>query len=1114
VVFLGCGVLAFGQATNSGDITGTVTDPTGAVLPAVAITVLDVDKNDTHTFTTNDAGFYDTGSLIPDHYLLTYVKTGFETLKRGPITLSVGVTAINVQLTVGQESQQIVVTSEVPLLETSSSEISTTIESETLTELPQTGGFAPDWSNFIILSPGTTGTGQSFFGGSTNPGTSSSANGSLPYLTGLMDGAYVTSPMSDNLIEDPIFDGIAEVKTSNNLYSAQGGLGGVLYNQITKGGSDHFHGMAYDYIQNNIANAAAFGFGQPSPVPVVHINVFGGNIGGFLPLPVVHKRLFLFYGMERTIYHGGGSYSNINVPDDKMRTGDFTEPGMPVLYDPTTTKVDPTTGYVTRKSFMSENNDGLNKIESGLDPVAQNMNKWFPEPTAAQTNGIPSNNYRYLAQGFDWPQVKYLGRFDYDINDKNRLTGSSSWNNGWPPGSGPNCPIDCGNTDVLSSLSQLTDVWTINSKMVNEFRMGFMMEHDTWIPQNLGKGYPAAIGLKFSKADEIPVITFGGSQEYGFDPTPNGYYISNVLTPSEVFSVVLGRHDIHLGGEFLIYRSDSTQGNLNNWGTVDPANMSFSGVYTQGSTDPSSPLTTSTGAAYADFLLGYANSWSALLAPEFGAREKIPQLFAQDDWKFNQNLTLNLGVRWAGTTGWSDIKGNVLSFDPTITNPATHALGAMWYGTTHANGRTHLDEPTWKEFMPRVGFAYQIGEKTTIRGGWGIYTYPWSWDDYGQGFGLAIASSGSEPDTTGGAYPVVQLDETGNVAHGGNKAINDVWSTSAPNAPDSYNGQDVSYQKYDNPFVQLQQWNITVQRQINANLMGQIGYVGSHGANMLYKTDINQVPESKLGPTDASDRPYPFGTISGNTPNGISNYHSLQAIITQRTKAGLFFTFNYTWSKFLDDQDTAGWNDVQGNENYQNGYDPESNYGPSNFDVRQMLKGQIVYQLPFGKGRQFLNHNPVLDEAIGGWEITGTMILQTGGPFTVSVPENRSYAQSDNGQSQYPNLVGNPFGAGSKTWQNWYNVSALADPGAGVFGNMRRNTLFGPDLKTANAALHKVFPVWENLKLDLSMSAQNVFNHPVLGLPFAYLAGADIFNFINSTAVGGRSMEFVVKLKF
>jgi len=1120
---LGCAGWAFGQAMNSGDITGEVTDTTGAVLPGVTVTVLDVDKSVSHTFATNDAGVYDTGPIVPDHYLLTFKKDGFETYERGPITVEVGLLGINVQMTVGQTSQQIVVTTEAPLLETETAEVSSTIESQTLTELPQTGGFYPDWANFVVLQPGATGTPQTFLGGSANPGTESSANGSLPYLTGLMDGAYVTSPMSDNVIATPIFDGIAEVKMSDSLFSAQYGLGGILYNQITKGGTEHLHGMAYDYLQNNLLNAAPYWFGGPRPsVSVLHENDIGGNLGGYAPIPYVHKKLFLFFGVERAINHGGANPAFITVPTGScqsgtctgMRGGDFT--GMPTIYDPTTQVVTMVAGQpvVTRQSFASEYGNGNKIPTSMLDSVALNFQNYFPTANIAGA----ADNYSYVAQGVNFPTVKYLGRFDLDVTQNNRITGSASWNNFWIPGTGPACPADCGTTDVLSSLNQLTDVWTISSRFLNEFRMAFMEEHDKWTPESIGLGIPAKAGLLFSKADEFPVINITG--QYEFTPSTDGYYISNVFTPSDVVTLELGRHDIHFGGEVLIYRSDSTQGNLTPYGSVDPANMSFTGVYTASTQGTAN----TTGSAYADFLLGYAASWSALVAPEFGARQKIPQLFAQDDWKVNPRLTVNLGLRWGGTTGWSDIRGNVMSFDPTVTNPATNAPGAMWYGVTHANGRTHLEEGKWDAWMPRIGFAYALGQKTTIRGGWGIYAYPWSFDDYGSGLGLALASAGSEADSTGGIDPVVIINENGSINHQGSlgASINSLY-LNAPTGPGSYNGQSVNYTPYNTPWVHLQQWNITVQRQLTSNLMGQLGYVGSHGSNELFLTDMNQVPESELGPNDAADRPYPeFQTISGNTTSGISNYHSLQAVLTQRMKAGLFFTFNYVWSKFLDDQDTAGWNLEQGDEPFQNAYDPAANYGPSNFDIRQAFKGQVVYQLPFGKGRQFLNNSGPLDEAIGGWELSGTMILQGGSPFTpTELPGgclNLSFSHSCNG-SQYPDLVGNPKASDqSGTVSQWYNPAAFASPSlrGAYFGDMQRNTVYGPDLKTANLALHKVFPVWEKVNLDLSLNAQNFLNHPSFGQPLTYLTGGIGFPFdaITSTTIGPRTFELIMKIKF
>ena len=1105
---LGCVGIAHGQATNSGDITGTVTDPTGALLPDVTVTVLDVDKNVTHTFTTNNSGAYETGPIVTDHYLLTFKKAGFETYKRGPITVDVGQLGINVQMTVGQETQQVVVTTEAPLLETTTPEMSTTLEESTLQELPQIGGNYADWADYVVLQPGATGSPEVSFGGALSMGTEASVNGSLPYFTGLMDGANITSPMSDNVILNPMFDAIAEVKMSDSLFSAQYGMGGVLYNQITKGGSDKYHGSAFDYIENTIFNAAPYGFGT-GVVPPVHRHDVGGTIGGPVPLPLLHKRAFLFFGAEGVVNHGGSSPTFIDVPTDAMAAGDFT--GLATIYDPTTQTVDPTTGVVTRQSFASEYGNG-NKIPAALlDPVAQNIQAVFPKANVATT--LPVNDYSYIAQGSKFPVVKYFGRFDVDLTSSNRLTGSSGWQNGWPISITPVGTINADGFDILSSLSQLTDVWTISSKVVNEFRMGFMEEHDQWTPESLNGGWPSKLGLKYMKADEFPAITINNI--YGLGPSTNGFYVSNVLTPSDVVTLVFGRHEIRFGGEDMIYRSDSTQGNITPYGSVNPAAVSFTGVYSNATNQAGNPLSNTTGVAYADFLLGYVNSWSATISPEFGAREKTPQLFVQDDWKVRTNLTLNFGVRWAGTTGWSDIRGNVDSFDPTVLNPATNTRGAMWYGVTHANGRTHLQKGIWDEFMPRVGFAYQYGQKTTVRGGWGIYTFPWSYDDYGLGLGYAFAASGSESDNTNGVEPVAFLDGTGdeNPQGAAGASINARYLT-APTAPDSYNGQNVNYQQYNNPFVRLQQYNLTIQRQLSSNLVGQLSYVGSHGANELFTTDLNQVPQNALGPNDAGSRPYPeFQTISGNTPNGISNYNSLQAVITQRMHAGLQFSFNYVWSKFLDEQDTAGWNLVQGNEPFQNAYNLRANYGPSNFDVRNAFKGEVIYQLPFGRGRHFLNNSGVLDEAIGGWELSETTVVQSGSPFTPTMATNLSESLSTNA-SQYPNVVGNPKASGSSgKLSEWFNVAAFASPGAGEFGDMHRNSVYGPHLSELNAALHKTFPIYARVNLDLSINAQNFPNHPSFGLPDA-LIGPGHTGQITTTTVGGRSIQWVVKLRF
>jgi hypothetical protein len=436
VLFVMLASAAFGQATNSADLTGTVTDASGAVIPGATITVQNIDKATQHVVTTDGAGIYDTGPLVPDdRYTITYTKQGFGSVQRGPMTLRIGIIGMNVQLNVGQTTQQVVVDESAPLLETTTSELSTTLPSETLQVLPQTG--APDWQGFLVLLPGVNGVQQN--GNSAgNPGMGgAAANGSLPFSTALLDGASTSSPMSNNVLYTPIFDAIAEVKVSDSLFSAQYGIGGMLFMQISKGGTNKFHGVVYDYLRNSSFNAASYAFGKGVVSPL-HYNDIGFNVGG----PILKNRLYFFFGFERPINHGApASQTFITVPTNAMRNGDFT--GLPTIYDPTTQTV--VNGVVTRLSFADEYGNGNKIPASMLDTVAKNIQALYPAPTpglGTVSNGVTLNNFAYLIPTVT-PSAKYFGRFDADMTKTNRITGSAAWNYQTNPSVTPVCPINC-----------------------------------------------------------------------------------------------------------------------------------------------------------------------------------------------------------------------------------------------------------------------------------------------------------------------------------------------------------------------------------------------------------------------------------------------------------------------------------------------------------------------------------------------------------------------------------------------------------------------------------------------------------------------------------------------
>jgi hypothetical protein len=1113
---------AFSQSTNSGDIRGTVTDSSGAVVPEVAVTVLNLDTGATKDLVTNSDGLYDTASILPGNYRVTFTKEGFGKLVRGPITLQVGIITVNGALKVGRIAETVEVTADIPLLKTENAEQSTTLDSQTMVNLPQVGSSGQNWGPLAQLLPGASGTGGSMptaSGNSGDPGIAISVNGNLPFYDNfLQDGASTNLPISAN-VDIATFETMQELQISTSTFSAQYGIGGAVFNQITKSGSNSFHGAGYEYFQSDQLKADSYNFSStPQPKPFLRYHNYGGAIGG----PIVKNKLFFYFNIDRIYDNGGSSTQSATVPTANMRAGNFT--GMPTIYDPSTPIVNG-----SRTSFASENG-GLNQIpKARFDAVAAAAQAYYPAPnTTGQIPnpafpGVVVNNYAYTSPNLN-PFHKYFGRIDYDQSEKNRINFSIT--QGDNPGTNTNfqvCPIDCFSGDVDRYNTQVSDVYSFSAHLVNEVRFGYTKQGNWFIPYTAGKGYPAKLGLLYSKGDVFPSISVsqtavasgsGGSGSTAIccsailQPGTNAIYIENTFQPSDVVTLIRGKHILHFGGELLDYQANYTP-----WGNLQSGNFNFTGVYTQ----QNNTIGTG-GSAYADFLLGDVNSWSATNQPESGMRMKSPQLFVQDDFKIRPNFTLNLGLRYEYQSGWSEVKNNLGSFDPTIANAASGNQGAMWFaGET---SRTTLMQPK-NVWLPRVGFAWTPIGSTVVRGGFGIYALTWSMDDYGQGVGVGNNSTGSAADTTGGISPVTTL-----AGPGTNLQTNTPLTYVVTNrSPTAYNGTNVPYNQQNLPVAKMYQWTASVERQLATNTEAEIAYVASHGANLAFPADINQIPVSKLSPTfSQANTPYPqFGTIEGVRGASVSNYNSLQLQVNHRFTHGLTFNANYVWSHFLDDQDSAGWGGRGGTQVYQNAYNPGANYGNSNFDVRNAVKGSLVYQLPVGKGRRFLNSNSYLDAVIGGWQTSATMLVHGGQPYTVVTATNNSAADNPNAggsdnASQFPNLIGNPH-LSHPTIQNWYNVAAFAQPVPGTFGDEGRNTLVGPDLSEVDFSLGKNFALKEGIGLQFRIDGYNIFNHPSFAIPNTGVAFASdgtptSSSTITSTTIGPRAFQLNARISF
>jgi len=1158
---------AFSQSRNTGEIRGTVTAG-GAAVTGATVTLTNLDTGETKVFATNESGIYDTVSTPAGNYSISFTAQGFKKLVRGPIVLQVNVITQDASLDIGTVSETVTVVAEgAPLLETETAHLGSILESKTIGELPQIGAgiTGNDWANFNILlagasssptAPGSEGS------GAYNAGDAVSINGNLPnYANYLQDGGVVQLPVSNN-VDNTLFEAVQEVQITTSSFSAEYGIGGAVFNQITKSGTNGFHGSAYEYWQNDMLNAPPkfqiadkSGVFHPQKTPYLRYHEWGGSIGG----PILKNKLFFYFVRDKIYNNGAGQATQGNTPTLAERgmgsahpgDYDFSDPLLPTLYDPASCA----TVNCVRTSFAAENTGalaGVNAIPANrIDPVAAKILSYYPLPNAGAPGALTKNFSTVLAKPN--PNLRYFGRIDYDLSDKHHLSFSISQKDN--PGvnkSGPfACPINCFSGDIDGYNVQLTHTWQINPTLVNEFRMAYTKQGNWFVPFTIGFDPAATLGLQYAKAKVFPQVNInngGGTCCNGLAPGTNAIYIEHLYDPSDVLTLVRGRHILHFGVEVLM-----GEGNTTPWGNVTAGNFTFSGNYTALNSAPAN----TTGAGLADFLLGDVQNWSATNQKTSYARLKSPQLFVQDDFKVRPNLTLNLGVRYVATTGFTEINNSLGGFDPNLPlvcsfdhngkpcGALNGTLGTLWFAPQ--NNRTSLQKPVRNIFLPRVGFAWSLRNDTVVRGGFGMYSYNYSQDVYGGGvgFGALTTSTGTASDVNAGTGPTplvllsasaATADPVLNYVQGSPKAksVAQYLNVSSPSSQ--------TYVPYDVKPGRINEWQLSVEHQFARSYMASIAYVGSHGSNLQFPTDLNQIT-SAAGIADSvlngkfqqGDRPFPaWANLTGNNYNAISNYNAMQATVNKHFSDGLLFSFNYVWSHFLDDQDSGGWGSRGGVQNWQIANNPSANYGNSNFDITNAFKGYASYELPFGKGKSYLHGNAVMDEVVGGWRISGTMLTQSGNPFTVVNNSNfnskytgcaqggtATGGDTNNGCNWFPNVVGSTS-VSNPGPNEWFNTAAFvnaAPAGQFAFGNERRNSLRGPRLTVFNLSMAKDFSFGERVHLELRSDWVNVFNHPSLGTPGITLGGNN-FGQINAqtqgsgVAVAPRSGQLSARVTF
>jgi hypothetical protein len=531
---------------------------------------------------------------------------------------------------------------------------------------------------------------------------------------------------------------------------------------------------------------------------------------------------------------------------------------------------------------------------------------------------------------------------------------------------------------------------------------------------------------------------------------------------------VRGKHILKFGGEY------DRWGDTSCWTCKNAGGFNFSGVFTE---QPNSP--TGTGNGFADFLLGESNNWSDSWALKQYQRLKNFQLYTQDDYKIRKNLTLNIGLRYYVPFGWTEKKNNFGGFDPTLVNPGTGTLGAMWYAPVDGNGRrTALQNTIWTGFGPRLGFAYSPRPDWSIRAAYGIFDQGLDVSgNYNAGIGVATNPNGSD-NTTDSITPVALLS-----AGHAPPAI----PTFPPSAT-QYNGSSVPYMPRNIHMMYLQQWNATVEHEFPGQLLLSVGYVANKGTHLLSTKDINQIPLSTVqqvwapGVDMQQFRPYPqYQGISYVGTDGWSSFNSLQVTFKKAVTHGLWVTSNYTWAHALDTGSFNGWTGGQGP--IQNQRSTASNYGNADTDTRQSWNGGFTYDLPVGRGRTFLAQGGPLDYVLGGWGLSGTWNKSTGHPFTPLMGgTNTDYTLSG---SLLPNRTCNGK-VGNQNVNHWFDYNCFSAPALLTFGNSGRNILYGPGFDMLNASLGKKFHVpylGENASLQIRADFTDLPNFKNYGFP-------------------------------
>jgi len=1079
---------------DRGAILGTVVDASGAAIPAASITITNEATHVSESTITNADGQYQVLGLIPGLYTVGAKAKGLEAQSYPHVEIHVQTrAALNFRLQVGNVSETVTVSSQAPQLQTESAEMGGVVGSQTVNDLPLNGrAYAP----LAMLEAGV----NKYYSGPNESIDRFSINGNSEmqnyFALDGVDNNSASTNQQDNYMEvvQPPPDAIEEFKVQVRTYSAEfGNAAGGVINVSTKSGTNHFHGDVWNFLRNDKLDSNTF-FNNLNGVKRGHFtqNQYGGVLGG----PIRRDRSFFFV-----------DFQGLNSRQAVTETATVPTPLMKNSYNFMELP------YTVSSVVPGQSGCIVNNVvqENCLDSTALKLLTLYPDPnisSAVLSEGVAGSfsggsNYQYVATH---PNDTYSGdaRIDHNLNERNHISGHFSISRITtidPPWTA-NGLAGASNwsADNMTNGEALNLAWsdTLSPTLFNDLHFGYNRMYTLKEP-------PGASSLGTSRAPDygltgmpvtpysvgLPPINIDTYQALGVSRWRPQEQVSNVDQTTDNLIWLRGRHSLKFGYQY--YRLNNSFLDIE----APQGVLTASGIYTNNK-----------DFGLSDFLLGDMSL--ARYAKPFVPHTFTPghSLYAQDDWRVNDRLTLNLGLRY-------ELYAPLLEHDNKMVNFSADDGGSLVQvssGATSWKDRS-LISPDRNDFAPRVGFAYQQTSRIVVRGGFAIFY------QHHYRYGSESMLSFNPPylvDTTlsqnqGSTTPVFYLSK--------GFPISTLNSTSTPLYDIQIRAQDPNQRT-----AYVEQTSFGVQTQLTKSNLLSVDYVGNFSHKFARIANLNQ---GKITGTDVSGNPivmFPYSNLNnGNqhafleyaSHSGNGSFNALEISLRHAFANRYSYGVSYTLSHNIADFNPP----INGDYLPQNIYNMAPERSNNALDNRQRFVANGIWALPIGKGGWVLNEPSHLSSILGGWQVNAIVTLQTGNPFTITAND---MSETGGHNASRANRIGDPFSGATSDPHKYVqggsgffiNPASYSNPGVGQFGNTRPFSIYGPGFENVDLSLFKTFPITDRMRTEFRAESFNAFNHANFDNPNSSISDPGSFGKVYSTVNDPREIQLALKLYF